>query len=548
MKGMVQRGAAAGLLIAALAFVGCGSETRDSASQSGGGGTPASNENATLIVNNAVAPATLDLSANACGFEDVWANNFYRRLIRVGRKAGEEEGTTVQDPTKFEPDLATSWEVSDDGKVYTFKLDPEAVFNDGTPIDSAAVKATMDRAVKLGSCGFSFWSAEDGENLAKITTPDATTVVATLKKPNSRLLGAWATPDASVMDPKELAKYPDEKGQAVNPYWATNIAGGGGPFVLDSYQPNSKMQMSRNPDYTGPIPAKVAKATVNFGQSPSTLLLQARSGAADITGGLSPDDLVSLEGQAGLRILKFPVGQFYSLGLNNSMAPFDNPKVREALSYAVPYQDLVDTVLQGYGAVYYGPIAHTLPFFNAEASAPRDYDIEKAKSLLAEAGVKTPIKATMVLQQGASFPAAMAAIIQDSWKQAGVELELQTLGAANYNTTVGAKKAQTFIRIDGPGVPNAGWLLGYDMVCDGPFNLSDICIKQADDLLNQALETTDEAEQQQLYDQITEVWRNETPKIILANIVQGFAVSDKVTNFDWSTFAPQELAQMEKAG
>jgi peptide/nickel transport system substrate-binding protein len=372
--------------------------------------------------------------------------------------------------------------------------------------------------------------------------------VATLKKPNSRLLGAWATPDGSIMDPNAIAEHPDEEGQAVNPYWATHIAGGGGPFILDKYAPNSRMEMSRNPDYSGPNPAKVAKAVVNFGQSPSTLLLQARSGAADITGGLTPDDLVSLEGQAGLRILKFPVGQFYSLGLNNKMAPFDNPKVREALSYAVPYQDLVDTVLQGFGEVYYGPIAHTLPFFDPEVSAPRETDLEKAKQLLAESGVQTPIKATMVLQQGASFPAAMAAIVQDTWKQVGVELKIETLGAANYNTTVGAKKAQTFIRIDGPGVPDAGWLLGYDMVCDGPYNLSDICLPEADKLLNQALESTDEAEQQDLYNQITELWRNETPKIILANIVQGFAVSDKVTNFDWSTYAPQELADMEKGG
>ena len=548
MKGIVKRGAASGLLVATLTFVACGGDSGNGASQGGGGGSPATSDGGTLIVNNAVAPATLDLSANSCGFEDVWANNFYRRLIRVGRKPGEEPGTTVQDPSKFEPDLATSWEVSDDGKVYTFKLDPEAKFNDGTPIDSAAVKATMDRAVALQSCGFSFWSAEDAENLAKITTPDATTVVATLKKPNSRLLGAWATPDGSIMDPKAIAEHPDEEGQAVNPYWATHIAGGGGPFILDKYAPNSRMEMSRNPDYSGPNPAKLAKAVVNFGQSPSTLLLQARSGAADITGGLSPDDLVSLEGQAGLRILKFPVGQFYSLGLNNKMAPFDNPKVREALSYAVPYQDLVDTVLQGYGEVYYGPIAHTLPFFDPDVSAPRETDLEKAKQLLAESGVQTPVKATMVLQQGAAFPAAMAAIVQDTWKQIGVELKIETLGAANYNTTVGAKKAQTFIRIDGPGVPDAGWLLGYDMVCDGPYNLSDICLPEADKLLNQALESTDEAEQQDLYNQITELWRNESPKIILANIVQGFAVSDKVTNFDWSTYAPQELQDMEKGG
>jgi peptide/nickel transport system substrate-binding protein len=230
------------------------------------------------------------------------------------------------------------------------------------------------------------------------------------------------------------------------------------------------------------------------------------------------------------------------------MAPFDNAKVREALSYAVPYQDLLDQVLRGYGKTYFGPLAHTLPHFDPELSAPREFDMEKAKALLDESGVELPVNVTMVLQQGAAFPAAMGAIVQDTWKDLGVNVKINTLGAAAYNTTVGGKKAQSFIRIDGPGVPDPGWLLGYDMVCDGPFNLSDICIEEADALLDQALTSSDPEEQKRLYDQITEVWRAQTPKLVLANIEQGFVVSDRVTHFDWSNFAPQEMHSMVKEG
>src|SRR5262249_5682080 len=162
----------------------------------------------------------------------------------------------------------------------------------------------------------------------------------------------------------------DKPKQVVNPYWANHIAGGGGAYILDQYLPNQKMVMHANPNAIG-VNARSQQVIVNFGQSESTLLLQARSGAADVTIGLSPNAVQSLEGNKNLRILKIPAQQFYSLGLNNSIAPFDNEKFREALTYAVPYKDIVDKVMHGFGKLYYGPIAHTLPHFNPKLSAPR---------------------------------------------------------------------------------------------------------------------------------------------------------------------------------
>lgn len=531
-------------VLATLVAQACGGSSPNPATTGSGGG---GGRGATLVVNTPVGPATLDASANACGFEDQWSINFYRQLVRIGRKPGSSPGTTVPDPAKIEPDVAKSWAVSSDGLKYTFRLDPDATFNDGTQITSQAVKFTFNRAVKLKSCGMTFWAAEgDPENLT-LSTPDSTTLVVRLKKPNSLLLGAWASPGpTSIYDPKVVRKHPDASGQAVNSYWANHIAGGGGAFVLEEYAPGTKMVMRRNPNYTGPTPAKVEKATANFGMSASTLLLQARSGTADVTFGLTPDDLVSLQGNGNARVLKFPVQQFYSLGLNNAMAPFKNQKLREALSYAVPYQDILSKVLRGYGKLFYGPIAHTLPHFNPKQSAPLPYDLSKAKALLAQAGVKLPLNVTMVLQQGAQVPAAMAAIIQATWKQLGINVKINTLGVTAYNETVQAHEAQTFIRVDGPGVSDPGWLLGYDMVCEVPFNLSSICIPEADKLLAQAQATTDPTKQQALYDQITEIWRAHTPKLVLAHIDQGIVLSRNVKHYDWSAVAPQELHGIEK--
>lgn len=532
------------LLVAALALavsMGAGAAPRSAAKTTLTSSTTSAKASSPLVVNDPVGPATLDETGNACGNEDQWAANFYRQLVQFSSKPGPFPRTTVVDPDKIIGDVAKSWSESKDGRTYTFLLDPTANFPDGKPIDSAAVKFTFQRALKLGSCGLTFWLAEQYDNVPTMETPNSTTVVVHLKRPNQLLLSAWATNGpTAIYEPSEVRKHPDKKGQTVNPYWANHIAGGGGPFILDSYAPSHRMTMHRNPSYNGPKRAKSENVVANFGLSQSTLLLQARSGAADVTIGLSADAMVSLRSNKNLRVLKFPAPLFYSLGLNNSIPPFNNQKLREALAYAVPYQDILNKVIRGFGELYYGPIAHALPHFNPALSAPITYDLTKAQTLIKQSGVTLPLDVQLVLQQGATAPAQMATIIQAVWKQIGVNLTLQTLGVTQYNETVEGKKAQAFIRIDGPGDPDPGWLLGYDMVCGGGFNLSVICIPQADKLLAQALSTGNKATQKKLYDQITTIWRANWPKIILLNIDNGIVLRTAVKNYEWGV-NPQML-------
>jgi peptide/nickel transport system substrate-binding protein len=187
-----------------------------------------------------------------------------------------------------------------------------------------------------------------------------------------------------------------------------------------------------------------------------------------------------------------------------------------------------------------------LPFFNPKLSAPLPYDLAKAKALLASSGVKLPLKVTLVLQQGAQVPAQIGTAVQATWKQIGVDVTLDTLGSSAYNDTVEGQKAQAFIRVDGPGVSDEGWLLGYDMECKALGNNSAICIPQADKLLAQAETTTDKAKQQQLYDQITTLWRSHYPKIIVAGIDNGIVLSQSITHFDAPVIAPEAVAGISK--
>jgi peptide/nickel transport system substrate-binding protein len=498
------------------------------------------------VIDSAVAPSTLDIMFGANAATDLWAANFYRQLVRLDRKPGPFPSTTVQDPSKVVGDLALSYTISDDGLTYTFKLDPKARFTDGTPIDSAAVKFSADRALALGPPGQSDWSGvQFATNKPTVSAPDATTIVITLQHPNSMLLESLAVPGpTAIYESSVFQQHPDVQGQAVNEYWSSHVAGGGGPYILDNYVPNQILTMHADPNYNGPTPARTQQVTVNFGQSESTLLLQARSGAADIIAGMTPDDMNSLSGDQTVDVLKFPVQFYYDLGLVNSHPPFDNQALRQALAYAVPYDQIVSQVAGGFGSAMYGPIPQTLAHYNADLSQPLPYDINKAKDLLAQANVATPLTVNMVILQGDTQMSQMATVIQQTWKQLGIDVNINTLAAAPYNTALNDHNEDAYMRVDGPAASDPGVVLSYDDSCPGSTgigNRSKICIPELDQMLAQALATTDYAEQQKLYDQITTLWRNNYPKIILYNQVQGLVVSKKIKAYDWSDVAPVEV-------
>jgi peptide/nickel transport system substrate-binding protein len=156
----------------------------------------------TLNVNLAVAPATLD-PAWACGLWEVgFLQNFYVRLTQYGTKSGPN-GTTEIDPSNIEPYFARSWEVSDDGLVYTFHLHQGFTFPSGAPVDAAAVKYSFERVLAMNGCGAFFLldGFYDPFLIQEITIVDDYTVRIRLAIPNPSILENWAQPAASIVDP-----------------------------------------------------------------------------------------------------------------------------------------------------------------------------------------------------------------------------------------------------------------------------------------------------------------------------------------------------------
>jgi peptide/nickel transport system substrate-binding protein len=204
------------------------------------------------------------------------------------------------------------------------------------------------------------------------------------------------------------------------------------------------------------------------------------------------------------------------------------------MTYAIPYQEILDKVAFGYGKLFYGPLQPVFAEFDETLGAPRTYDIAKAKQLVEQSGVKTPVKVTMVVQEGNTTDQQIATIAQGEWKKLGVEVKVRTLSASEYQDSVEGHKYQSYVRLDGPGVIDPGYYLAYDATCKVSFNLTEACVPANDKLAAEARLESDFAKRKAMYDTITKAWTAESPKIHVYADDAVVALAKGVTGYVYS--------------
>jgi peptide/nickel transport system substrate-binding protein len=273
--------------------------------------------------------------------------------------------------------------ISGDGLTYTVKLKPGAKFHDGSPLDAKAVKFSYDR-VKTLKLGVDFLF----DQVDKIDAVDDTTVRFTLKKPFSPFLysigSLWGN---GIVSPTTVnANSKDEKdfGQA---YLQFHDAGSG-PYTLESYNPDQKTAtIVRDPGWwqgwgDGP---HIDRVTIQWIAEPATVRSMLERGDAHIVIGLTPEDWKAVSAIAGITTAEYAASLQSLIYLNNKKPPFDDPKVRQAMAYALNYDEVINGIMGGHGVQLDSVVAK--PYIGyAPAKTQYRYDLDKAKALLAEAG------------------------------------------------------------------------------------------------------------------------------------------------------------------
>jgi peptide/nickel transport system substrate-binding protein len=294
------------------------------------------------------------------------------------------------------PALATEWSVSPDGLNYTFKIRPGVKFHDGTALDAAAVKVNFDRWLNIPKAyvdlGYTYYiDTVITSQVAGVTTPDASTVVVALKAPNSSFPVQMTLTPFAISSPKALAD-----GNASAPDFKNNkYATGGppamvgtGPFMFKEWVPGDHVTLVKNPNYWNASAGGPYLDQITFKPiTDTTATLNAlQSKDVDLAMQMSPVDTPTVTSDTNLQAIdRGSACNVGVLGMNQTHKPFDNPKIREAVAYAVDRKALVDAFFGGAGVV---PSTWAPPgtLYAKELAIP-EYNPDKAKQLISESGV-----------------------------------------------------------------------------------------------------------------------------------------------------------------
>jgi peptide/nickel transport system substrate-binding protein len=401
--------------------------------------TSAQSRAETLIVVAEEGPATLDIdaaTANVPTHEVSW--NIYDRLITHGMKT-LPDGTISYDYTKFEPELAESWEVAPDGKSVTFHLRKDATFHDGSPVTADDVKWSFSRAVAVGGFPAIQMGASEMKSPDQFVVVDAHTVRVDFPKPNKLELPNLAVPIAKIVNSK-LAK---AHATAADPWaldWVGKNDAGGGAYMVESWKPGSEIVFKRFEAWkSGPLPAmkKVIERQIESAGTRRALL---EKGDADLSFNLPPKDFAELKKEGKLKVVGTQIdAELLYIDMNVTKPPFDNPKVRQAIAYAIPYEDILHTGLYDRGIGMFGgkgdPTTTDWP-----QPSPYTTDLAKAKALLKEAGYPDGFKTTLSYDVTTSTTREPIAVLtQDSLKKIGVDIQIEKVPGAEWYTRLNKK-------------------------------------------------------------------------------------------------------------
>lgn len=339
--------------------------------------------------------------------EVVYMANLYEPLI-YANPAGSAE--------PFSPALATSWEVAKDGLSWTFHLRQGVTFHDGTPFNADAVKYSIDRTQKLNLGAAYLWAS-----VKEVQVVDPYTVKMLLTYPVALDRIAAASSGSWIFSPATADKS--------SKWWDAGHEDGTGPWILQSYKPNQELVFARNTKWWGTwSDNQFQKIVVEIVTEAGTQQQELEAGQIDYAGLVARDQVGALSSNPNIDVVQGQSWNSYLMFFNTQHKPLDNVKVRQALSYAVPYQDIITVAANGLATQAKGPVPVGL-WPNTQGTVTQyTTDLTKAKQLLSDAGYPNG-GFTLNLTNAAENPLenAFAPVIKESFAKIGVKVNIQKL-------------------------------------------------------------------------------------------------------------------------
>jgi peptide/nickel transport system substrate-binding protein len=450
------------------------------------------------------------------GNVNIWIfTNIYDTLVRV-----------TPDGANLEPSLAEKWDISKDGKTYTFHLRPGVKFSDGTPMKASDVKWSFERAANDPEQHWTFTltalKRDSKGNVQGISTPDDQTVVVELSQPWAPFLADVAMFNMAVIseafakdDPKKL----------------TDQCMGTGPFALKEWAKGDHITLVKNANYWEEDLPLLDEIVVSIVADDNARILQLQGGEIDGLDSPPFSRVDELKSDPNLKIWQFPSTYTAYATLNTTKEPLDDPNVRVALNYGVDRDTLIQVVLFGLGipatsfmpkgALYWDPDLTGFP-----------YDVNKAKELLAKSKVPNGFPLELQTLAGNADQDTLGSALKDMWSKIGVDVTLTPVefSVSQDNYRKGNFQAQLTSWTNDIIDPDE--LVAYAILPSGSnmfgTHWSDA---EAQKLAKEGEEELDPDKRREIYYRIQEIFNQQSPMVILYHQPYLAATTAKVHNF-----------------
>jgi peptide/nickel transport system substrate-binding protein len=450
------------------------------------------------------------------------------------------ENLLEYDDTSFstKPCLAESYEVSEDGMVYTFTLREGVKFHDGTTMDAEAVQFSYQRIMdpdneyfKLGQPFplIDFWY--EAIDPKQIEVKDERTVVFNLKKPHSTLDAFLAWPAAAIVSPAAVKEYGAD--------FRTNPVGTG-PFTFKEWIPNQQVSFTRFDDYwKGPaaLDGIVFRPIIEE----QTRVTELQAGNIDFAYDLPPDNVGQIKDAENVEYLETPLGHVWFLVMNTKTGPTADVKVRQAVAYAINREQIISEILQNTGVPASGPVPPVIGAMYGHEDLPYySYDPDRARALLAETDYAGGFQTRFWVPQsgsGMQSPRTMGEAIQANLAEIGIiaEIEVSEWGAYIDQYSKGLPDDVAFAECswfatDARNIPNLTLTCGT--VSPAGYNAGYYCSEKVDALIDEFTRTLDRDRQGEILLELQQVVMEDVPNVYVDSQLGTAALSTKFTGFN----------------
>ncbi len=444
-------------------------------------------------------------------------------------------------PGEFRPGLATAWSINEDATAYTLKLKEGVIFHDGTPFNAEAVKFTYDRIADPETRSLTARNILGPYESTEIVGEHE--VIIHFSRPYAPFLNSLSYPYLGIVSPTAYARVGFDE-------WGNSEVVGSGPFMLESYEPNSRVVLVRNPDYnwapehfgvSGPafferiVFELVTEATPRVG----SLL----TGEAQFIEDLPELDLPMIDADPAFQVAAIPFsGGGWSLMFNAQRYPTSELAVRRAVQLAFDKEGMLLTVFNGLGIIGCGPLTDNMPYFDQATCDMYTYDLEAARQVLEEAGwvdgngdgVRERDGEALVLQHyyQSNNPkqVQIAEFMQANLAEIGIQVELNGLTGAGYQDAVRRGDHHTQNWLQTGTDPDILRNQFHSANADGGPNQNRYVNEEMDRLIEAAAAAADPAERGALYSQIQRKILDESVQLFFIDPFVLFAHSAQLEN------------------